>query len=222
MPIDPDYVDVAERIASFFARYPDGRLTPRAPWQLREIGDRLFVVYEAAAYRTPDDEMPGIGTAWEPFPGPTPFTRDSELMNAETAAWGRAIVAVGIASKRIATQQDVQARQEPATAPPAAAKPTTQPRARKGASDAQRKRIHALITEKPLTRLELANVLANWDIQLVEGWMDRLTPARDGTASQLIDELGKLGTPLPVVESDVPTDPLDFAPALDFAPEVPQ
>lgn len=111
---------------------------------------------------------------------------------------------------------DAGAAGQPQGAAPAAAKPATQPRARKGATDAQRKRIHALITEKAVTRLELANVLANWDIQLIEGWMDRLTPARDGTASQLIDELGKFGSPLPVVESDVPTDPLDFA------PEVPQ
>jgi hypothetical protein len=212
MPIDPDYVDVAERIASFFEKYPDGRLRPLTPWQLREVGNKLFVVYEAAAYRTPDDEMPGIGTAWEPFPGPTPFTHDSELMNAETSAWGRAIIAVGIASKRVATQQDVEARQQPTQAPPAAAKPATQPRARKGATDAQRRRIHALISEKAVTRLELANVLANWDIQLVEGWMDRLGPGRDGTASQLIDELAKFGPKIPERDSDLPSDPLDFAP----------
>ena len=31
--------------------------------------------------------------AFEPFPGRTPYTRGSELQNAETSAWGRAIVA---------------------------------------------------------------------------------------------------------------------------------
>jgi hypothetical protein len=116
-----DYVDVAERIVAFTERYPDGSLQTRT-WDVREIGGRLFIVYQALAYRQPDDQRPGMGTAWEPFPGPTPFTRDSELMNAETAAWGRAIVAVGItASRKIASTQEVRARATPAVqeAPPA-------------------------------------------------------------------------------------------------------
>src|SRR5580765_2100371 len=91
-----DYVDVAERIRLFIDRYPDGSLTQHTAPYLLNVGERVFMVYTAAAYRTPDDQRPGIGTAWEPVPGPTQFTRDSELMNAETAAWGRAIVALGI------------------------------------------------------------------------------------------------------------------------------
>jgi hypothetical protein len=56
--------------------------------------------------------------AWEPFPGPTPYTKDSELMNAETAAWGRAIVAVGLAAnKTIASRQEVEARVGPLPSP---------------------------------------------------------------------------------------------------------
>ena len=70
-----------------------------------------FVVYTAAAYRTPDDPKPGIGCAWEPFPGLTPYTRKSELQNAETSAWGRAIVAVlASESKAIASAEDVRNR----------------------------------------------------------------------------------------------------------------
>lgn len=53
-----------------------------------------FIV-RAEAYRGPDDECPGVGTAWEPFPGRTPYTRHSELMNAETSAWGRALASLG-------------------------------------------------------------------------------------------------------------------------------
>lgn len=90
------YIDVATRIADFRARYPDGSLQPfdpARPFDVVTVGDRTFVVVVAAAYRTPDDPRPGVGMAWEPFPGRTPYTRDSELMNAETSAWGRAIVA---------------------------------------------------------------------------------------------------------------------------------
>jgi hypothetical protein len=51
--------------------------------------------------------------AWEVFPGRTPYTRGSELQNAETSAWGRAIIAVGASdSKRgIASREEVRNRQ---------------------------------------------------------------------------------------------------------------
>jgi hypothetical protein len=105
-----DYVDVAERIQTFKQQHPDGSLQT-VGWEIKSVDDKTFVVYHAAAFRTPDDQRPGLGIAWEPFPGKTPYTRDSELMNAETAAWGRAIVAVGLASSRkIASRQEVQAR----------------------------------------------------------------------------------------------------------------
>jgi len=105
-----DYVDVAERIQQFKEKHPEGSLQTRS-WYVKEVRDQVFVVYEALAYRSPDDKIPGMGVAWEPFPGKTPYTRDSELMNAETAAWGRAIVACGLPSKKIASRQEVQARQ---------------------------------------------------------------------------------------------------------------
>lgn len=106
-----DYVDVAERIVHFKEQYPEGSLQTLS-WTVEQVDGQSFVVYHAAAYRTSDDERPGLGIAWEPFPGTTPYTRNSELMNAETAAWGRAIVALGIvASRKLASKQEVQARQ---------------------------------------------------------------------------------------------------------------
>jgi hypothetical protein len=111
------YVDVASRMSQFFAKHPDGALQPvdpAKPFEVTTIGDKAFVVYTAAAYRTPDDPRPGIGVAWEPFPGRTPYTRDSEVMNAETSAWGRAILAVGAADTRkgIASAEEVRNRRE--------------------------------------------------------------------------------------------------------------
>lgn len=113
-----DYIDVAERIREFREKHPDGSLQ-QVNWEVIQVGEKHFVAYTAAAYRTPDDERPGIGTAWEPFPGPTPYTRDSELMNAETSAWGRAIIAAGAAdAKRVASANEVANRQAtPARAP---------------------------------------------------------------------------------------------------------
>lgn len=105
-----DYVDVAERITQFYERFPEGRLTT-VDWDVKpDLGGKAFVWVHAKAYRTPDDPLPGDGIAWEPVPGPTQFTLNSELMNAQTAAWGRAIVALGFETKKIASRQEVQAR----------------------------------------------------------------------------------------------------------------
>lgn len=108
-----DYVDVAERVREFRTKHPDGSLQQH-DLQFVDFGGKAWVIYTAAAYRTPDDPRPGMGTAWEQVPGKTPFTRDSELQNAETAAWGRAIVAALAAdTKRIASADEVYARRAP-------------------------------------------------------------------------------------------------------------
>jgi len=119
-----DYVDVAQRIADFRALYPTGSLQPAdpaRPWEQAVVNGyskdgkafaATMIVYVAAAYRTPDDPRPGIGVAWEPFPGRTPYTLGSELMNAETSAWGRAIIAVLASDSKtgVASRQEVRNR----------------------------------------------------------------------------------------------------------------
>lgn len=111
------YVTVPERIAQFRELYKAGCLrpvNPEKPYEIITIGEKTFIVYAAAAYRNAQDLCPGIGIAWEPFPGRTPYTKDSELMNAETSAWGRAIVAVLAADTNagIATREEIQNRSE--------------------------------------------------------------------------------------------------------------
>lgn len=102
-----DYVDVAERLKVFRSLHPTGSLQ-QVDLQFIDFAGKSWVVYTAAAYRTPDDIRPGHGTAWEPVPGTSNFKRDSEVMNAETSAWGRAIVAVLAAdTKRIATRNEI-------------------------------------------------------------------------------------------------------------------
>ena len=107
-----DYIDVATRIADFRHKYPDGRLRQKEV-QFLEFADKCWVVYTAEAWRTENDPAPAQGTAWEPVPGPTNFTRDSELQNAETAAWGRAIVAAMASDTKegIASREEVRNRQ---------------------------------------------------------------------------------------------------------------
>jgi len=104
-----DYIDVAERIRDFKRHYPEGSLQ-QVSVDFKEFAGQSWVIYTAAAYRTPEDLRPGIGTAWEPVPGKTPYTKDSELQNCETAAWGRAIVALGADTKKIASKNEVMNR----------------------------------------------------------------------------------------------------------------
>lgn len=103
------YIDVADRIAEFRAKHPAGSLQ-QVSLEFKEFGGKDWVIYTAAAYRSPDDPRPGMGTAWEPVPGPTNFTKDSELQNAETSAWGRALVAVLAADTKegIASAQEIR------------------------------------------------------------------------------------------------------------------
>lgn len=108
-----DYIDVNTRIVEFRTRFPEGSLQ-QVSLDFRDFGGMSWVIYTAAAYRTPDDTRPGHGTAWEPVPGLTPFTKGSEVQNAETAAWGRAIVAAlaGDTKKGIASAEEVRGAQE--------------------------------------------------------------------------------------------------------------
>ena len=118
MSVDLDsYNTVAERIVEFLEKYPTGSLQRVGELQFVSYAGADWVIYTAAAYRTPDDLRPGYGTAWERVPGTTNFTKGSEIQNAETSAWGRAIIAIGAADTRkgITSSDEVKlaiARQE--------------------------------------------------------------------------------------------------------------
>ena len=108
------YVDVAERIKMFRNKHPEGSLQPAdldKPYEIVNVLDKTFIVYVALAFRNPDDIRPGCGVAWEEFPGRTPYTRGSELQNAETSAWGRAIMAsLAADAGKIASFEEVRNR----------------------------------------------------------------------------------------------------------------
>lgn len=132
------YVDVAERIRQLREKHPEAVLRPydpANPFKIMEIGGREFIIYTAACYRTPDDPMPAIAVAAEPAVGKTNYTRDSEVMNAETSAWGRCIVAALAAdTQKIASLDEVRNRKAEEAKPavrnhPAAHKPDSEQRA---------------------------------------------------------------------------------------------
>lgn len=104
-----NYVDVPHRINLFYEKYPEGSLQMDPDLQFQTVGDQVIVIGRAYAYRHPNDEKPGVGTAQEYLPGKTNFTRGSEIQNLETSCWGRAIGALGIGiDKAIATKEEVE------------------------------------------------------------------------------------------------------------------
>jgi len=199
-----DYVDVAERIRIFRDRYPDGSLQPydpANPFRVVEIGGAVFIQYTASAYRHPEDTMPGIAISWEPFPGTTPYTKGSELMNAETAAWGRAIVAALAAdTKKIASLDEVRARRQAENAGhPSAEAPQTRQERPQEATSAPRSLNVRMATEGMEKKLYAMSLN-----------LKRLPPARGSLtfdeAKALIDEL----TEIQIAQSaanDAPEEP---------------
>jgi hypothetical protein len=177
-----DYVDVAERIKLFREKHPEGSLQPvdpSKPYDIVTIADKTFIVYISAAYRTPDDTRPGIGSAWECFPGKTSFTKDSELMNAESSSWGRAILAALAAdSKKIASREEVRNRQ--------AEHPSTTPaRASQSLPSVVSSAGHPLATAAQINAIRaISNALG----KLPPAGLDEISK---GTATILIDDLKK-------------------------------
>lgn len=118
MPVDmSNYTDVKSRIALFYAAHPDGRLVTERVEIWQDV-EPPRVVVKALAYRTPDDPLPGAGWSWLTLPGTTNFTRGSEIENAETSAWGRAIGALGIGiGASIASSDEIDAKKDDGPVP---------------------------------------------------------------------------------------------------------
>jgi hypothetical protein len=106
-PKESGYIEVKDRIEKFYEKFPDGSLQS----EIVQIDEEVVVV-KGLAYRTADDERPGIGHSMMRFGGNNPYTKDSEIENAETSAWGRALAALGFEVKKaIASAEEVQNKQ---------------------------------------------------------------------------------------------------------------
>jgi hypothetical protein len=111
-----NYVDVPTRFAMALERWPELRIVENRP-EIITIGDKVFISVTVQAWRTPDDEIPAQNTAWEVFPGATPFTRGSEMMNASTSALGRVLGFMMSFGPKMASAEEVRNRQPDTVAP---------------------------------------------------------------------------------------------------------
>lgn len=99
-----NYVEVNVRIEKFYKTYPDGAIRTSIE------GDRPDkIIVRAEVYSDKYDENPvGVGHSWLEVPGSTPYTKGSELENAETSAVGRAIANAGFeVHKSVASVEEI-------------------------------------------------------------------------------------------------------------------
>jgi len=115
-----DYVDVPTRFRLALDKWPDLRVV-ESPAEVVTIGDRTFISVTVKVYRDLLDLLPCVATAWEPFPGTTPYVRNSEMMNCSTSALGRAL-GMMIPFGKMASFEEVQNRQDEQPAAPRAPK----------------------------------------------------------------------------------------------------
>lgn len=108
-----NYTPVNERLLQALERYPELRIQEHG-YSVVEIGNQTFLECVVWVFTTPDDERPIRGSVLEPFPGKTPFTKDSELPVGMTSAVGRALGYLGFGiEKGIASENEVKARHDP-------------------------------------------------------------------------------------------------------------
>ena len=103
-----DYIEVKDRIISFYKDHPDGRVQT----EVIELTDARVTV-KARVYQYEEDSCPTTGHSWLNIPGSTNFTKGSELENAETSAVGRALAMMGYEVKKsIASRDEVAMKQD--------------------------------------------------------------------------------------------------------------
>jgi hypothetical protein len=114
-----DYVDVKTRLRQALEKYPE-LIVVESPPVFQEVNGSTIVICEVAVRRSSQDELPVNAHASEPYPGKTPYTRDSEVANGFTSALGRALGYMGFGiEKSIASRDEVENRQDgPSTRQP--------------------------------------------------------------------------------------------------------
>ena len=105
-----NYIDVPTRFAALLEKWPELRIKEHRP-EIVTIGDKIFISVTMQAWRTPDDPVPCMATCFEPFPGKTSFTRDSEQMNASTSCLGR-LAGLMMSFPKMASLEEVINRQK--------------------------------------------------------------------------------------------------------------
>lgn len=109
-----NYVDVPTRLKEALLQHPNLRIQETAAEVVTMPDGSTFYRCTVTVWRDEADPIPAIATAAEPYPGKTPYTKNSEFMVGMTSALGRALGYMGFGiNKSIASRNEIEARQDP-------------------------------------------------------------------------------------------------------------
>ena len=109
-----NYVDVPTRLKEALLKHPNLRIQETAAEVVTMPDGSTFYRCTVTVWRDEVDPIPAIATAAEPYPGKTPYTKNSEFMVGMTSALGRALGYMGFGiNKSIASRNEIEARQDP-------------------------------------------------------------------------------------------------------------
>ena len=143
-PIEQGYITVAERHAAFVKDYENGAVQTELVYANYDAARQAGLVIVSCSVwkdrgsRVKGEPPDGTGLASMPVPGPTNFTRNSEVENAETSALGRALAMIGYHAKEsMASEDEVNSKS-------AGASKEEQAEAKGGATAAQKRKMFAM------------------------------------------------------------------------------
>jgi hypothetical protein len=109
-----NYVDVPTRLKEALLKHPNLRIQETGAEVVTMPDGSTFYRCTVTVWRDETDLIPAVATAAEPYPGKTPYTKNSEFMVGMTSALGRALGYMGFGiSKSIASRNEIEARQDP-------------------------------------------------------------------------------------------------------------
>ena len=111
-----DYIEVKDRIQTFYELYPTGAIHFDYKGEI-VLNNETYIWGKAFAYPERDKMAYSTGTAWERVPA-RGFAKGAEMMTLETSAVGRSLAMLGIkVSKGIASREEVQRNVNPENDP---------------------------------------------------------------------------------------------------------
>ena len=164
------YVDVPTRLRRALEAFPDLRVQEGQAY-IEETPAGHVLVCKVTVYRTADDPLPTIASASEPYPGKTPYTKDSERMVGFTSALGRALGYMGFGIENgIASANEIAARRTDGEASTFRSERRPSSASISAPSDGQLRLLRALgSTQTPATKQEAMKLIDELKAKQTEG-----------------------------------------------------
>jgi hypothetical protein len=164
------YVDVPTRLRRALETFPDLRVQ-EGLCRIVETPAGHVMECHVTVWRTEQDTRPTTASASEPYPGKTPYTRDSERMVGMTSALGRALGYMGFGIENgIASANEIAARRTDGEPSNLRSERRTSTASLSAPSDGQLRLLRALgSTQTPATKQEAMKLIDELKAKQTEG-----------------------------------------------------